>query len=143
MSEVKYKGECLCGAIRFTISNEHSGVAECHCEHCRKGAGGIGQVMGTFSKDDLKFEPGSEESISTYVFAHTSSGKPKDKTFCKGCGVPLWTVTESARSKGQIFLRTALLDKGSELKPQVAIFTKGRPAWAGSMEGVAEFDTMP
>lgn len=68
--------------------------------------------MGTFSKDDLRFEPGSEESISTYVFTHTTSGKPKDKTFCKGCGVPLWTVTEGARSKGQIFLRTALLDKG-------------------------------
>lgn len=138
--------------------------------------------MGTFAKDDVKLEPGSEESISTYVFTQTTSGKPKDKTFCKGCGVPLWTVTESARAKGQILLRTAVLDNGyvptylptytlstltsclcdhsfprlvnecvanmsssirSELKPQISIFTKERPAWAGSTEGATEFETLP
>ncbi|KAM7220188.1 Mss4-like protein [Rhypophila decipiens] len=144
MSTAKYTGECLCGGVRFTVSNEPKAVLSCHCEHCRKGAGGIGQVFGVFSKDDdLNLEPGSEDNISTYVFTKTTSGKPKDKTFCKSCGVPLWTVTDDVRQKGQIILRTALLDKGSELKPKAAIFTTGRPTWAGSMEGVPDFETMP
>lgn len=64
--------------------------------------------MATFPKSDLKFQSG-EDLVSTYVFTQTVSGKPKDKTFCKACGVPLWTVTESARQKGQVFVRTALL----------------------------------
>jgi len=67
--------------------------------------------MGTFAKDDLKFESG-EDLISTYVFTQTTTGNPKDKTFCKQCGVPLWTVTGSSRRNNQLFVRAALLDKG-------------------------------
>ncbi|KAK3318717.1 Mss4-like protein [Apodospora peruviana] len=142
MSTTRYEGKCLCGGIRFTISSEPSFVGSCYCLHCIKGSGGVNQVVGRFSKKDVKIEAG-EDLITTYVFTDTSTGKGKDKTFCKTCGAPLWTVPESARKSDELLIRTALLENGSEIKPKVAIFTRTRASWVPSIEGVPDFETMP
>lgn len=35
------------------------------------------------------------------------------------------------------------LDVRSDLKPQVEIFTRGRPSWANGSDGVAEYEALP
>lgn len=35
------KGSCLCGSIRFTVSQPFESPTACHCEQCRKQSGHI------------------------------------------------------------------------------------------------------
>ena len=67
--------------------------------------------MAPFKEADVKIESG-RDLINTFVFTDTESGQPKDKTFCKTCGVTLWTITAASREKGEILVRMSLLDTG-------------------------------
>ncbi|KAK3391286.1 Mss4-like protein [Podospora didyma] len=137
-----YTGKCLCGGVHLKISSEPVTVVSCHCGHCSKGAGGTNQVVAPFPKDDVEVTKG-QELITTYVFTDTSSGKGKDKTFCKVCGTPLWTVTESARVQNQLLVRTVVLENGLTWKPACAIFTKNRPSWLPAASGVVDYEAAP
>lgn len=70
MSTAKYTGECLCGAVRLTISSEPQSVAECHCEHCRKGAGGIGQVVSVEPTYGSQLDPPLSSVFSNHGSVH-------------------------------------------------------------------------
>jgi hypothetical protein len=62
-----------------------------------------------FAHADVKISSG-EDLITTYTFTDTSSGAPKDKAFCRTCGVPLWTVPASARGT-HLLIRPSLLSE--------------------------------
>ncbi|CAI4214112.1 unnamed protein product [Parascedosporium putredinis] len=83
-----YSGQCLCGGVALTVKSEPVTVLSCFCVHCSKGAGGCNQLIAKFATKDVEIqaEPGQ---ISEYTFTDTSSGSPKEKAFCKTCGVPL------------------------------------------------------
>jgi hypothetical protein len=44
---------------------------------------------------------------------------------------------------GQINLYAGSLDDTSQFKPQIAIFTRSRPAWDTSSNGLTCFETLP
>jgi len=137
----QHKATCLCGAIALTITAAPLAVAACYCGDCRKGAGGTHQVMATFPKHALQttttpLPPRSNNNaISTYTLTNTASGKPKTKTFCSTCGVPLWTETAAGRDEGVVYVRTAILEGWQELNPTSTIFTHQKPDWAPDYPG--------
>ncbi|KAK4663408.1 hypothetical protein QC763_000040 [Podospora pseudopauciseta] len=136
----KYTGKCLCeeGGIRFTISAEPiDPVCTCYCGHCSKGAGGLGQVMVAFPEESIDIESG-KELITTFTFKNTDSGKPKDKMFCKSCGVTLWTAPEHWKQLKQLLVRTPVLDGGIDWKPTVELSTSKRAKWTSSVAGAAQ-----
>ncbi|KAK3379038.1 Mss4-like protein [Lasiosphaeria ovina] len=137
-----YHGSCLCDGVRFTISSDPMGITECYCGHCRKGSGGNSQIMAVFAGKDVTFQSG-QDLVATYTFTNTTSGKGKDKTFCKTCGAQLWTVPDAAKSNNLLLIRTSLLDEGLEMKPDNAIFTRTRPAWVPPFEGVENHEAAP
>ncbi|KAK4182570.1 Mss4-like protein [Podospora australis] len=135
-----YTGKCVCEGIRFSISTKPALVLACSCTHCQKGAGGPSSVMGFFAEDSIDVLSG-KDLISTYVITNTDSGKPKDKMFCKVCGVTVWTSPFIAKERKQLLVRTAVLDGyGPELKPTVEVYTKGKPTWATAVEGAAQHE---
>ncbi|KAK4233073.1 Mss4-like protein, partial [Achaetomium macrosporum] len=132
-----YSGSCLCGGIRFTIASEPETILSCSCEHCSKGAGGTNQLIAKFTQADVKISSG-EHLIATYTITDTSSGAPKDKTFCRTCGVPLWTVPASARGT-HLLIRPSLLSEWHHFKPQSEIFVGRRPVWANPVDGTEQW----
>ncbi|KAK0726564.1 Mss4-like protein [Apiosordaria backusii] len=137
----KYSGTCLCedeGGIRFTISAEPiDPVCTCYCTHCSKGAGGIGQVMVAFPQDSIKIESG-EDRITTFTFEATDSGKPKDKMFCKVCGVTLWTAPDHWKKLRQLLVRTPVIDGRLDWKPTVELTSNWRAKWTSLIAGAAQ-----
>ena len=89
-----YKGSCFCGAVKFTVSGEPSGMGYCHCESCRHWSAGPVNAFTLWSPEAVKITQGAE-NIGTYNKTPQSSRK-----WCKNCGGhiftehPEWGVTD-------------------------------------------------
>ena len=123
-----YEGICLCESVCFRVASEPLMVFSCFCNHCSKGAGGPNQVVridtsarhraelrmliagyqiAKFASKDLVVSAG-RDSITEFTLANTSSGLPKQKVFCRTCGVTLWTIPGNAEGN-HILIRTSIL----------------------------------
>lgn len=49
--------------------------------------------------------------MGSYNLTDTGSGLPKEKVFCRTCGVTLWTVPNSSKGKF-LMVRAPVLDGG-------------------------------
>ena len=114
-------GECNCGAVAFTISEDISDVYVCHCSICRKltGANGIPVVI----VENTAFHWTRGE-------AHITSWKKPNADwrawFCKTCGSTLPGVNDERH----MFVPAGLISEGAE-KLQVAhhIWVESKACW--------------
>jgi len=75
------KGQCLCGAVKFTVKNSSNNVEVCHCGMCRKWGGG--PLMAVTGGTEVSFE--GQENITVY-----NSSDWAERGFCKKCGSHLF-----------------------------------------------------
>ena len=85
-------GSCLCGGVRFEVTEPFERITACHCETCKKISGGGGTVSGRVRTDAVRIVSG-EELVETYQPSEGSG-----KTFCRSCGTNLfgggWPTSE-------------------------------------------------
>ncbi len=75
------KGSCLCSSVHFTASAMNRKFGACHCEMCRKWAGG--PLLNVFCGSEVKFK--GEEFVAVY-----ESSQWAERGFCKKCGSGLF-----------------------------------------------------
>jgi hypothetical protein len=51
----KLKGDCLCGAIRYSCNAEPIIAFACHCRFCQRSSGAAFRAAMSFKSDDLEF----------------------------------------------------------------------------------------
>lgn len=94
-------GQCLCGAVRFTLEVEPRYFYRCHCSLCRKQTG-VGHNLATLVKaDDFRWLAG-QALISSW---QKTSGYRND--FCSSCGS---TVPNPLRQTPYVWIPLGLLD---------------------------------
>jgi hypothetical protein len=77
-------GSCLCGGVRFEVTEPFERITACHCTSCKKLSGGAGTVSGRARSDAIRIAEG-RELVRTYQPAEGSA-----KTFCSECGSNLF-----------------------------------------------------
>jgi len=110
----KKTGGCLCGGVRFHIREPISGYGACHCDMCRRWAGG--PYLATDCGTDVTFE--GEANIGRF-----KSSEWAERGFCKICGSNLfYRITGS----GQYLMSVGTFDNqdGLQMKSQVFIDEK-------------------
>ena len=75
----KAKGQCLCGAVKFTAENINNNVGACHCGMCRRWGGGPLMVVSC----------GTEITFEGEVTVYDSSDWA-ERGFCTKCGSHLF-----------------------------------------------------
>lgn len=94
-------GQCLCGAVRFSLEVEPRYFYRCHCSLCRKQTG-VGHNLATLVKaDDFRWLAG-QALISSW---QKPSGYRND--FCSSCGS---TVPNPLRQTPYFWIPLGLLD---------------------------------
>lgn len=73
-----YRGQCHCGAVRFTATTALDGLGDCNCSRCRR----LGWVMQSLPATDFVLESG-EDNLTLYRF----NTEKIDHLFCKTCGI--------------------------------------------------------
>ena len=132
----RYIGGCLCGALRYEAEGEPKLAGHCYCADCRKASGaGFIPFLG-FPSSAVRFHG------STLTFtSKAASGRNAKRNSCPVCG-SLVFGGEVGRSKS-FTIYAGSLDDPSLFHPTVAIFVRGRPAWAVIPPHLQLFDQAP
>jgi hypothetical protein len=127
------RGSCLCGGVRFEITQPLRRANWCHCSRCRKHAGAGGLAMGRVAREGFRLLSG-EELIRVY--------RPDDgavKAFCSVCGSSLFGATWPEGP--EISVRLGALDDDPGIRPQYRGYFADRAPWETIPDdGIPRFD---
>jgi len=116
-----YQGSCLCGAVKFEINGPIKSIVYCHCSQCRKAQGSAFATNGIVKASEFKFFSG-EEQLTGY-----ESSPGQTRYFCKVCGSPILSKTESKTEEVRIRLGTIVSDIVE--RPEAHIFSTSKANW--------------
>ncbi len=114
-------GSCLCGGVRFQVTEEFLAVTACHCTTCKKISGGTGTVNGRTRPQAIRVLAGEDLLVSFQPPEGTS------KTFCSVCGSNIfgggWPQAEL------VSVRLSALDTPFRRKPETHIYVRSLAPW--------------
>jgi hypothetical protein len=115
------RGSCLCGGVKFEVSEAPETLRYCHCESCKKLSGGTATVNGRVPSSSIRILEG-EDLLQSFQPAEGSS-----KTFCLACGSNLfgggWPDSPTAS------VRATAIDDPFDARPSAHIFVRSLAAW--------------
>jgi hypothetical protein len=135
-SAKRITGGCLCGALRYEAQGEPGMCGHCYCGDCRKASGsGFIAFMG-FPSSALRITGETRRFTSK-----SARGTDAVRNFCAVCGSLVFGGILGQSVTHTIYAGS--LDDPSLFVPKIAIFARGRPAWAIIPPGLAVFDALP
>lgn len=115
------RGSCLCGGVRFEVTEDFLAVTACHCSNCKKISGGTGTVSGRAATSAIRVLSGGELLTSFQPAEGTS------KTFCSVCGSNIfgggWPSAE------RVSVRLSTLDEPFDRKPETHVYVRSVAPW--------------
>lgn len=117
------RGSCLCGAVRFEISEPLWSALFCHCTRCQHRTGTGFSANGLALPGSFELTAGSEE-----VRTWTSTAGGWAKAFCAQCGSHLYAFDPEAPER--VAVRLGALDSDPGVRPSAHQFTAYAPAWS-------------
>lgn len=134
MAELPLTGRCLCGEVRFEVSEPPVSASYCHCTRCQR-------RTGTAASANARVEPGTFRLVSGEE--HLRSWTPPDngfvKVFCGTCGSALWSEAPDDPERRGIRLGT--FDEDPGVRPAYRQFLASAAAWETVPEdGLEHFD---
>jgi hypothetical protein len=119
MSDRSVEGGCLCGAVRYRVTDQPRSSSICHCPSCRRASGAPSVAWFVVRLD--RFELLSGE------LAEFHSSAPVVREFCRHCGSQI--AYRHQDSPGLIELTTATLDDPEVFPPTREIWLSHRLSW--------------
>ncbi len=114
-------GGCLCGGVRFEVSEVPLLASYCHCTRCQRRTGCSASAQARIVPGTLRLVSG-EELLSAF--------QPEDgfgKVFCTSCGTALWSVDPTDGSVSAV--RLGAFDDDPGVRPSYRQFTDYAAAW--------------
>ena len=115
------RGSCLCGGIRFEVTQPFEMVSACHCTSCKKISGGVGTVSGRVRSGAITILAGDD------LLRSFQPDEGSAKTFCSVCGTNLFGAGWPESPHASVRLST--LDEPFDRKPQRHIFVRSVAPW--------------
>ncbi len=113
----KRTGGCLCGAVKFEVTLKGRDIHICHCNLCRKWAGG--PSLSLMCEDGWKIS--GEESLTWF-----DSSEWAQRGFCNKCGSHLFGRLNEGDYRG---VHVGALDDQSALEVGGHIFIDKKPSY--------------
>ena len=121
MPDLPLTGGCLCGGVRFEVTEPLVSASYCHCTRCQRRTGTSAAVSGRIVPGSLRIVQG-EELVRSY---EPADGFAKD--FCGFCGSALWS--RSPDDPQWISVRLGAFDGEPGIRPSYRQFVDYAPAW--------------
>ncbi len=126
MTEPSVTGRCLCGAVRFDLSEPPQSAGYCHCTRCQRRTGTAASPSAAVDGRGLRYLQG-EQLVKAW--RHPDGGF--EKLFCRECGAHLFS--RNPDDPAQMGVRMAAFDGD----PGV------RPSWRSYVADAAEWEPIP
>lgn len=123
-------GGCLCGQVRYRVSEPAINVRACHCRTCQRMSGGGFWARAMFPTGALEItgETGGYSTSPDLI-----------RRFCPGCGCFIFT---ERLDQPMIGVSLVTLDNPETLRPQAQIFVSRRFSWLCAKD-IPEFSEWP
>ncbi len=121
MAELPLTGACLCGSVRYEVSEPLVLADYCHCTRCQRRTGGAAAASGLVAPASLRVTAG-EELIRSF--------DPPDgwkKAFCSACGGGLWA--QNAQNPDAVAVRLGTFDADPGIRPSYRQFVDYAAPW--------------
>jgi hypothetical protein len=132
-----YTGGCLCGDIRYRLTDEPLTLYACHCTDCQRESGssfGLSMIVSRTALDLLQGEP------QRYAVT-LADGRQKHGTYCGGCATRLWG--EPVKFPQVVNVEPGTLDDTTWLRPVAHIWTRSAQPWVLIPPGTLTFEAQP
>jgi len=114
-------GGCLCGGVRFEVSEPLVSSGYCHCTRCQRRTGTAASVSARIVPGSLRVVSG-DELIRSYV-----PDEGFAKVFCSACGSALWS--RHPDDPDFISIRLGAFDEDPGIRPEYRQFVAYAAAW--------------
>ena len=132
----RYRGGCLCGALRYEASGDPLYAGHCYCADCRKASGGGFIPFLGFAAAAVRIT-----GASVIHRSPAAGGGVAARNFCATCGGLVFGGERGLDDSHTIYAGS--LDDPALFEPRIAIFTQGRPDWAMIPPGLPSFERGP
>jgi hypothetical protein len=119
-------GGCLCGEVRFELTEPITDVGYCHCTRCQRRTGSAASVQARIDGRAFRLLQG-EELVAGW--RHRDGGF--EKCFCRSCGAHLFSRNPDDPTQMSIRLPAFDTDPGV------------RPSWRAFVAYAAPWDPIP
>ena len=131
------RGGCLCGDLRYRLSDPPLTLYACHCTDCQRQTGTSFVLSMFIKRDSLQLEQGEPAEYSLEL----PDGRHKHGIFCRRCSTRLWG--EPRRLPDLAALRPGTLDDTSWVHPIGHIWTRSAQPWVRIPEDALRFEQQP
>lgn len=122
MSADSLNGSCLCGAVRFEVSQPFTAFRYCHCSRCQKASGSAHAANAFVPENQFRWLAG-ESMIKRFDLP---GAQRFSVWFCPQCGS---RVPHKVRSRSDMLIPAGLLDQAPAQRPDSSIFWGSRASW--------------
>ena len=102
-------GRCLCGDVRYEISQPAVGTGVCHCRMCQRAIGASLDAWTAFPREAVRFTNSSPKYYKSSLIA--------ERGFCANCGSSLLVRYYAPEASKFLIMMTACLDKPEDFAP--------------------------
>jgi hypothetical protein len=121
VADLPLTGACMCGGVRFELSETPVSASYCHCTRCQRRTGTAASANARIVPGSLRVTAG-EELVRTW--------EPPDgfwKAFCSSCGSALWS--RNPRTGEIAGVRLGALDRDPGVRPSHRQYVAYAAAW--------------
>jgi len=117
----KLSGECLCGAVKFTVNDNFKAFYQCHCKQCQ-------QLTGSAFASNLFTDPDNINWVAgkNNVKSYEHPTREFSKSFCSSCGS---SVPFTNKTRTSLIVPAGSLNELPNMVPQANIFTSEEACW--------------
>jgi hypothetical protein len=115
-------GGCLCGGVRFELTEPPTDAGYCHCTRCQRRTGTAASAQARIDGRTFRLLEG-EDLVGAW--RHADGGF--EKCFCRRCGAQLFARNPDDLT--QMSIRLAAFDEDPGVRPSWRAFTAYAAAW--------------
>ncbi len=130
------EGSCLCGGVKFEVSQIVGPFELCHCSRCRKVSGSAYMAGVYVKRNGFRFLQGLE-LIKSYEAPIVAKPPAYRICFCGTCGSP---VPDPVGEAAVLEIPAGTLDGDPGIKPDKHIFIERKAPWDEIKDGLPQFD---
>ena len=127
------EGGCACGSVRYRLRSDPLFIHCCHCLNCQRQTGSAFVINLMIEADQVEIFAGAPQPVEV----PRDDGTTQRIFRCPNCQVAVFS--EYGRPELR-YVRAGTLDKPSEVRPDVHIFTKSKVSWIRIPESTPAFE---
>jgi hypothetical protein len=129
----KLKGQCLCGAVRFTVGDAFRYALNCHCSQCRRATGAAYKPFAGIERSKLKLVAGARRLLK-YGEARNFDAR------CGDCGSFLYSVVRDGK---YVHVNFGALSDAPSIRPTAHIYVGSKAPWHAITDDLPQYEKLP